>query len=163
MGERHGKDIPRITYSLFLTLCVSVSHSHSLALFFIPLQSFLRSDKLHRLLFFMFGCCRRGINLLFVAVNQISTDRFKLIASVSWSHKERALQALISFYLFSKWYPHQWHMQTESVLIFLCVFFRFYFLKCCWRNCKEPWTNVCDTHWNTYRCFLLQVKMVLFP
>ena len=46
----------------------------------------------------MFGCCRRGINLLFVAVNQISTDRFKLIASVSWSQKERVLQAPISFY-----------------------------------------------------------------
>ena len=48
--------------------------------------------------FFMFGCCRRGINLLFVAVNQISTDRFKLIASVSWSPKKRVLQAPISFY-----------------------------------------------------------------
>lgn len=83
--------------SLSASLCVSVSLSlprplsHSVSIL-PPLWQTAPPA------FFMFGCCRRGINLLFVAVNQISTDRFKLIASVSWSPKKRVLQAPISFY-----------------------------------------------------------------
>lgn len=59
---------------------------------------------------FFFSCSedasRRGINLLFAAVNQISMDRFKvncireLIPVGKSSTCARA---------FSKWYPHQWH------------------------------------------------------
>lgn len=68
--------------------------------------------------FFMFGCCRRGINLLFVAVNQISTDRFKLIASVSWSQKKTVLQAVISFYSPSDILINDMHTQYVSYFIF---------------------------------------------
>lgn len=69
----------------------------------------------------MFGCCRRGINLLFVAVNQISTDRFKLIASVSWSQKKTVLQAVISFYFPSDILINDMRTQTVGVLFYVKI------------------------------------------
>ena len=98
----------------------------------------------------MFGCCRRGINLLFVAVNQISTDRFKLIASVSWSPKKRVLQAPISFYspsdiLINDTRVHaRMHTHTHTHTQNPCSFFSLSdFLKCYWHIGKGPWINAC--------------------
>lgn len=95
-GRRTGKTylgLPPLSSSLclYLSLLLPRPLSHSVSIL-PPLWQTAPPA------FFMFGCCRRGINLLFVAVNQISTDRFKLIASVSWSPKKRVLRAPISFY-----------------------------------------------------------------
>lgn len=103
-------------------LCVSLTLlSHSVSIPPLPWQTAPPA-------FFMFGCCRRGINLLFVAVNQISTDRFKLIASVSWSQKKTVLQAVISFYFPSDILIND--MCTQFVSCFMLDF------KCFCHICK---------------------------
>lgn len=111
--------LPTLSSSLYVSVSLSLRRpfSHSVS---IPLPLWQTAPPA----FFMFGCCRRGINLLFVAVNQISTDRFKLIASVSWSQKERVLQAPISFYslsdiLINDTCVHA-HTQTHTLCSFLC-------------------------------------------